>query len=172
MNGAWFVRRGGWYRRQMGAGSPGWRTAWVGGRDGGKSDVQMGDWVWLGAGWSGRRRVGKRVLGLGGGSRGVWGGLSKLILAGSVSRCWFWWRVNSGEVCVGLRSSVLKGVAGTWGGSAFGAEEGVQEWCWLLGRDGGNNSLVEGSSQVCWGTRPDRAGQLEGQGLFFFFFFN
>lgn len=71
----------------------------------------------------------KRVLGLGGGNRGVWGGLSKLIVAHRISTCWVWLRVNLGEVCVGERSSILKGVAGTWGGSALGTEECLQEWC-------------------------------------------
>lgn len=73
---AGFVCGGGWCWK---SGCPGCGTAWVwgrslgGGRCGRKADVPTGDGIWLGAGWSGRGRACKRVLGLGGGSRGVWG---------------------------------------------------------------------------------------------------
>lgn len=87
------------------------------------------------------------------------GGLRKHILADSIRRCWFWLRVNLGDVCAGESSgSILQGVmpkegACMWGGSALGAEGVCVALMLALRWDTGNNCLVEGSSQVYRGTR-------------------
>lgn len=57
-------------------------------------------------------------------------------------------------VCQG-ENSILKGVAGTWSSSSLGSEGVCGRVLLALQWDTGNSSLVEGSFQVCWGTRPE-----------------